>query len=163
MAKRHRYEVTVRWTGDKGSGTSGYAQYGRDHEIAAGSKPSIPGSSDPSFRGDPGRWNPEELLVASLSACHKLWYLHLCSTAGIVVTAYEDGAEGEMVEESGGGGRFVRVTLHPRIEIREQDDAELADRLHHEAHSKCFIANSVSFPVECQPQFRKRGSAEPAA
>ncbi|BDA85823.1 hypothetical protein Sa4125_33650 [Aureimonas sp. SA4125] len=93
--KIHRYASHVRWTGNRGSGTSSYTAYGRAHEIAAAGKPVIPGSSDPAFRGDPDRWNPEELLLASLSACHQLWYLHLCARDGIVVTAYEDKAEGE--------------------------------------------------------------------
>src|SRR5687767_11345840 len=108
MASReHRYAVTVEWTGNLGSGTSAYRAYARDHEIRASGKPAIPGSSDPAFRGDPARWNPEELLVGALAACHKLWYLHLCAEAGIVVTSYVDRAEGVMVEEADGSGRFT--------------------------------------------------------
>jgi organic hydroperoxide reductase OsmC/OhrA len=98
MAKEHRYAVTVAWIGNQGTGTSGYKTYARDHEIRIDGKPPIPASSDPGFRGDPARYNPEDLLVASLSGCHMLWYLHLCSTAGIVVTQYIDRAEGTMVE-----------------------------------------------------------------
>ena len=89
MAKTHHYAVTVQWTGNTGSGTADYRSYSRQHEISAGAdKPKIPGSADRVFRGDTTRWNPEELLVASLSACHKLTYLHLCADAGIVVVAY---------------------------------------------------------------------------
>src|ERR1700689_5863346 len=114
MAKKHHYSVTVKWTGNTGTGTSSYRSYERQHEISAGTeKPPIPGSSDPNFRGEAARWNPEELLVASLSACHKLWYLHLCSDAGIVVMSYVDQAEGGMEETADGSGRFVRVVLHP--------------------------------------------------
>ena len=153
----HRYRVTVEWTGDRGTGTSGYGDYDRSHEIGAAGKPSIPGSSDPSFRGDPARWNPEELLVASLSACHKLWYLHLCSISGIRVTRYRDEAEGEMEVDKDGGGRFVRVILRPQIEIAAGDDA-IAERLHHGAHEKCFIANSVNFPVVCEPRITRAAS-----
>src|SRR4051794_15702766 len=103
--RQHRYRVAVRWTGNTGQGTSGYRAYSRDHVVEAAGKPPIPGSSDPQFRGDASRWNPEELLVASLSACHKLWYLHLCAEAGVTVTAYEDHAEAVMSEHQDGGGR----------------------------------------------------------
>ncbi|MET0264664.1 MAG: OsmC family protein [Duganella sp.] len=147
--RQHTYRVSVQWTGNHGSGTSGYQAYGREHVITAGAKPAIPGSSDPAFRGDAQRWNPEDLLVASTSACHKLWYLHLCAEAGIVVSAYEDQAEGTMVE--GARGHFTGIVLRPRVTIRQGDDAELAARLHHEAHAQCFIANSLNFPVRCEP------------
>jgi organic hydroperoxide reductase OsmC/OhrA len=117
MAKTHRYSVTVQWTGNTGSGTSGYRSYERRHEILAAEKPLIPGSSDPAFRGDPTRWNPEDLLVASLSACHELWYLHLCAEARIVVVAYIDHAEGVMEESAEGLGRFRSVTLRPEVTV----------------------------------------------
>ena len=147
--RTHRYEVTVRWTGNTGSGTSGYKTYKRDHEIASGVlKQPILGSSDPAFRGDPARWNPEELLVASLSACHKLWYLHLCAEAGVVVNEYVDDAEGTMEESPDGSGTFRRVLLRPRVTIASGSDSDKARSLHDVAHAKCFIANSVNFPVE---------------
>jgi organic hydroperoxide reductase OsmC/OhrA len=152
--KEHRYAVTVAWTGNEGSGTSGYRAYRRDHEISAGEKPTIPGSSDPAFRGDPARWNPEELLVASLSACHKLWYLHLCAEAGIAVLAYEDRAEGVMVQDPDGGGRFSGVTLRPEATVAAGADAARALDLHRAAHALCFIANSVNFPVGIEPEIR---------
>lgn len=149
--KEHRYAVTVEWTGNRGEGTASYKSYERAHELRAEGKPAIPGSSDPAFRGDAARWNPEELLVASLSACHKLWYLHLCATAGVVVTDYVDAAEGVMAEEASGGGRFVRVVLRPRVTITTGSDPDRARALHHEAHALCFIANSVNFPVTHEP------------
>jgi len=148
--REHRYVTTLRWTGNRGEGTASYRGYARDHVIEAEGKPSIAGSSDPHFRGDAARWNPEELLVASLSSCHQLWYLHLCAEAGVVVTAYEDRAEGVMVEQADGGGAFAKVILHPRVAIRA-GDAQLARELHHRAHALCFIARSVNFPVECEP------------
>jgi organic hydroperoxide reductase OsmC/OhrA len=154
MTKTHRYGITVEWTGNTGTGTSAYRAYERRHEIAAPGKPSIPGSADPAFRGDPARWNPEELLVASLSACHKLWYLHLCAVAGIVVTSYVDRAEGEMEETADGSGRFRRVVLKPAVMLAPGMDAALARALHAEAHAKCFIANSVNFPVAHEPDVR---------
>jgi organic hydroperoxide reductase OsmC/OhrA len=148
--EEHKYRVTVRWTGNRGSGTSGYRAYGRDHTIHALGKPDIPGSSDPAFRGDPERWNPEDLLVAAASACHKLWYLHLCADAGIAVLDYVDDAEGTMLD-SAEQGRFTGIVLRPRVIIRAGDDAGLAERLHHVAHEKCYIANSVNFPIACEP------------
>ena len=154
MAERqHRYQVTVRWTGNMGSGTSGYKSYARDHDIIATGKPPIPGSSDPAFRGDPARWNPEQLFVASVSACHKLWYLHLAAVGGIVVTGYVDRAEGVMVEGSDGAGHFVSITLRPEIAVQEPVDLAKANALHEEAHRLCFIANSIKTPVRVEPVF----------
>src|SRR6266540_3868554 len=114
MARTHTYELTVTWTGDRGTGTSGYRAYSRAHEVTAAGRPPLPGSSDPTFRGDPDRWNPEQLLVAALAQCHLLWYLHLCAEAGVVVTGYTDTPTGLMAEDDDGGGRFTEVTLRPR-------------------------------------------------
>lgn len=146
----HRYQTVVRWTGNKGTGTAGYRTYGREHVIEADGKPPILASSDPQFLGDRTRWNPEEMLVASLSACHQLWYLHLCSDAGVIVTDYEDRAEGLMREEGGGAGRFLRVVLHPSVRLKFGSDVHLAVALHGKAHELCYIARSVAFPVECE-------------
>jgi organic hydroperoxide reductase OsmC/OhrA len=146
----HKYQVSVQWTGNRGSGTSGYRDYGRDHVITAANKPAIPGSSDAAFLGDANRWNPEDLLVASACACHKLWYLHLCADAGIVVFEYRDNAEGTMLD-SAQQGRFSQIVLRPHVVIRAGGDVELAGRLHHVAHEKCYIANSVNFPILCEP------------
>ncbi len=151
MSREHSYSVNVRWTGNTGAGTSGFRNYKRDHEISAPGKPPIPASSDPAFRGDKARYNPEELLVASLSACHMLWYLHLCADVGIVVTEYHDDASGAMAETKDGGGHFTQVTLRPVVKVAGQVDPELARRLHEQAHHLCFIANSVNFPVLCEP------------
>lgn len=153
MAKEHQYTVTVEWTGNEGTGTSHYRTFSRAHEIRVEGKPAISGSSDPAFRGDPQRWNPEDMLVASLSACHMLWYLHLAAVNGIVVTHYLDRAEGVMSEGGEGGGRFLSVTLKPEIAVKRGADLATAARLHHVAHEKCFIANSVNFPVAHEPRF----------
>jgi organic hydroperoxide reductase OsmC/OhrA len=150
-SRTHRYETRVAWSGNLGTGTSGYKAYARTHEIGAPGRPAIPASSDPTFRGDKDRWNPEQLLVASLSSCHMLWYLHLCADAGIVVMSYEDEAEGEMLEGADGGGRFTSVVLRPRVGLASGSNVRKAQELHHEAHAKCFIASSVSFPVRCGP------------
>ncbi|KIG02497.1 MULTISPECIES: OsmC family protein [Caballeronia] len=154
MAKQHIYELTVAWTGNRGSGTSAYDAYSRDHVVRVGSKPAIDASSDPAFRGDAARHNPEELFVASLSSCHMLWYLHLCAVNGIVVTGYVDQAIGQMQEDANGSGRFTDVLLRPAVSIGAGADAGLAARLHEEAHRFCFIANSVNFPVRCEPSIQ---------
>lgn len=150
LVKRHSYRVKVEWTGNLGAGTSSYAGYSRDHTIDAGLKPQIAGSSDPAFRGDTGRWNPEELLLASVTACHKLWYLGLCAAAGISVLRYVDEAEATMIEDSDGSGRFAAAVLRPRVTIAAGADLQRARDLHREAHRRCFIANSVNFPVTCE-------------
>jgi organic hydroperoxide reductase OsmC/OhrA len=149
-SKTHSYATRLRWTGNRGDGTRDYRAYARDHEIQSAGKPVIPGSSDPAFRGDSARYNPEEMLVASLSSCHMLWYLHLCADAGLVVTAYEDDASGTMTETADGNGRFTEVVLRPRVTLAG-GDAVLAESLHERAHHFCFVANSVNFPVRCEP------------
>jgi organic hydroperoxide reductase OsmC/OhrA len=149
--KTHQYQVEVRWTGNTGQGTAGYRAYDRAHEISIAGKPIISGSSDPAFRGDPTRYNPEELLVASLSTCHMLWYLHLCANAKIVVTEYRDNPIGIMTETKDGGGRFTEVTLLPVVTVAAGSDSALAEQLHEKAHHLCFIANSMNFPVCCEP------------
>ena len=154
--KQHAYQVQVRWTGNDGEGTKTYRSYRRDHAIASAGKPEIPASSDPAFRGDRSRYNPEELLVASLSSCHMLWYLHLCSANQIVVLEYHDTAEGVMQENADGSGQFVRVTLKPAIKIAKGNDLSKARALHAEAHHLCFIARSVNFPVEVSAQVEER-------
>ena len=152
MTREHHYRITTIWTGNLGTGTSEYRAYSRDHEITiTGKSAPLPGSSDTVFRGDPARYTPEELLVASLSACHMLWFLHLCADAGIVVTEYEDAASGAMSENADGAGEFTSVILRPNIVIT--DSARIADAmaLHPRAHELCFIARSVNFPVEHEP------------
>lgn len=147
----HAYEVEVRWSGNLGEGTEDYRAYSRDHVIAIGGKPAIYGSAEPAFRGDPARHNPEELLVASISACHMLWYLHLCADAGITVTDYRDAATGTMQVDPDGGGHFTGVVLRPDVTITEHEKIEAATALHEQAHRKCFVTNSVNFPVSARP------------
>jgi len=151
MAKEHHYLTRLRWTGNRGAGTKDYRAYDRDHVLSAGGKPELPASADPSFRGNPQRYNPEELLVASLASCHMLWYLHLCSVNGVIVVDYEDAAEGVMEEAENGSGRFLSVVLRPVITVAAAEMYEKAMALHHEANSYCFIANSVNFPVRHEP------------
>ena len=155
MAEReHHYQVSLEWTGNTGSGTSGYGAYERAHLISATGKAPIEASSDPHFRGDGGRWNPEELLLASLSSCHQLWYLHLCAVNKVVVVAYRDRPDGVMAEHADGSGEFTRVVLRPEVIIAEGSDPDTARRLHHEAGRMCFVARSMNFPVEHEPTVR---------
>lgn len=149
----HLYQVSIRWTGDTGQGTRDYRSYERSFLISSNGKPDLFGSSDPSFRGDPAKYNPEELLLASLSSCHMLWYLHLCAEHKIVVKEYKDQPTALMIVEPSGSGYFKEATLHPVIVIASSD-VEKAEKLHQEAHKKCFIANSINFPVKIQPSIR---------
>lgn len=152
LHNEHHFVTKLSWTGNRGTGTSTYRAYGRDHEIAAEGKAAvIPASSTPVFRGDKDRYNPEELLIGSLSGCHMLWFLHLCADAGIVVTAYEDDAEGTMHVNRDGSGEFREVVLHPRVQYEQTPPPEKIADLHHRAHDLCFIARSVKFPVRCEP------------
>ncbi len=152
-SREHTYDVTVTWTGNTGSGTAGYRDYVRDHDVTAPGKATrLTGSADPAFVGDPERWNPEELLVASLSQCHMLSYLAVCSLKKIVVTAYEDVARGTMSETAGGGGHFTEVVLNPVVTVADESMVEAATALHEDAHRICFIANSVNFPVRHAPR-----------
>ncbi|MGY3727462.1 MULTISPECIES: OsmC family protein [Cobetia] len=157
-SRQHHYSVDLEWTGNRGEGTTHYTAYERDFEARVSGKPSLEGSADPAFRGNGARWNPEDLLVASVSACHKLWYLHLCADAGIRVMTYLDHAEGTMREGTSGGkgdpaaesGRFTAIVLRPEITLAAGDNIALALELHHRAHALCFIANSLNFPVSCE-------------
>jgi organic hydroperoxide reductase OsmC/OhrA len=149
---KHEYTTHIRWTGNEGEGTSEYRAYSRNHEITAPKKSApIAGSSDPHFRGEAVRYNPEDLLVASLSACHMLSYLHLCAINDVVVTAYQDEATGAMRENDDGSGEFTEVLLRPRVTITAASDRTKALQLHEEAGKLCFIARSVNFPVRHEP------------
>jgi len=151
MSKQHYYKSTIKWTGNKGSGTDNYRNYERSHQIIIENKSDILGSSDTVFRGDKTKHNPEELLVSSLSSCHMLWYLHLCSEAGVIVSDYIDNATGTMVESSNGGGQFSEVTLNPIVTVIEKSMVDKANELHKKANELCFIANSVNFKVKHNP------------
>jgi organic hydroperoxide reductase OsmC/OhrA len=151
MKGLHHYNLHIRWTGNKGHGTSTYRAYERSYLIHADGKPEIQGSSDPAFRGDQTKYNPEDLLLASLSSCHMLSYLHLCATAGIVVISYSDHAAGTMEESAESGGRFKEVTLNPVVSVAEESMIDQANQLHEQANKLCFIANSVNFKVSHNP------------
>ena len=151
MKGQHTYNLTVKWTGNNGTGTSSYKEFERSHSILVDGKIEILGSSDPAFRGDNTKHNPEDMLLASISSCHMLWYLHLCATAGIIVTDYIDNATGIMIETSNGGGKFKEATLNPTVTITDILMTEKANELHKKANELCFIANSLNFPIYHKP------------
>nr|WP_299389310.1 OsmC family protein [Allomuricauda sp.] len=153
--KEHQYQIDLKWIGNEGEGTKDYRSYNRNFEISAPLKEHIiEGSSDPNFRGDSSRYNPEDTFVSSLASCHMLWFLHLCSTHKIAVLEYQDKATGIMVENKDGSGHFKEVTLHPDILVASPVDPELIDTLHAKANTMCFIANSCNFPIHHQPTVR---------
>lgn len=150
--KHHQYHATVTWTGNLGEGTAGYKTYERSHDIAVEGKPTIKGTSDSAFRGDPSKHTPEDFLVSSLSTCHMLWYLHLCAVNGVVVVDYVDNAAGVMEENTDGSGQFIGVTLSPVVTVKSMEMVDKAYALHHEANRMCFIARSVNFDVHHKPK-----------
>lgn len=152
MAKAHQYQTSLLWTGNKGSGTMDYRSYDRSYVISVSNKPDILGSSDSAFMGDKHKYNPEDLLVSSISSCHMLWYLHLCSQNGIIVLDYKDNALGTMMEDEDGSGRFSEIVLNPVVTIAKESDVEKANSLHEKANKMCFIANSCNFPILHKPQ-----------
>lgn len=151
MIGQHHYAVETTWTGNRGSGTSGYRDYDRAVTLAIEGKPELLASSDKPFRGDPSRWNPEDLLLAALSECHLLSYLHACVGAGVVVVSYTDRATGTMVEDGRGGGAFTEVVLRPEVVVADESMKDAATAAHQQAHDWCFIANSVNFPLRHEP------------
>lgn len=162
MFGEHRYALQSQWTGNRGTGTSGYRDYDRSVTLSIDGKSAIAGSSDRPFRGDPSKWNPEDLLLAALSECHLLSYLHACVTVGVVVVSYEDDATGLMTEDGRGGGAFTEVVLHPRVTVAESSMVAAAEAAHAQAREWCFIANSVNFPVRHEASVSVARAAEPA-
>lgn len=150
----HQYPLTMQWQGNTGLGTASYHSYKRDFVVQHPNKVDIAGSADPAYLGDPSRWNPEDLLVAATSACHQLWYLHLCAEHDICVLSYVDQAVGYMQDtDPVKRGHMTQVILRPHIQLSQGSDLALAQSLHHQAHHECMIANSVNFPVLCEATY----------
>lgn len=154
MMTEYNYSLTVKWTGNKGTGTNSYINYDRSHLVLIEGKPELKCSSDAAFRGDKTKYTPEDFLVASISGCHMLWYLHLCSENGIIVTDYIDNAIGTMIVEHNGAGRFSNVTLYPEVTLTNEAMQQQAAALHKNANALCFIANSCNFPITHHPTFK---------
>jgi len=153
MAKENQFTSNVVWTGNTGEGTRAYRSYQRSWNVEVPGKPVIQCSNDPELGGDPTLMNPEDMLLSALSACHMLWFLHLASSAGIVVTAYRDEPLGLGETAPDGAGRFVKATLRPRVTVMAGADLAKAAALHQEVHKYCYIARSVAFPIEIKPRF----------
>jgi organic hydroperoxide reductase OsmC/OhrA len=153
---RHDYTSRITWTGNPGHGTSGYTTYGRQYRISVTEKPDLHGSADPAFRGDAHKHSPEDFFIASLSACHMLFFLSLCARGGIQVVAYEDEAQGSIVVDPAGGGRFEEITLRPSVTVACTDTIKRTQQLHETAHELCFIANSCSVPIRIEPVIQVR-------
>ena len=149
--KVHNYSLSNVWTGNCGAGTVNYKSYERTYTISIKGKPNLLGTSDPAFSGDPEKYNPEELFLASISGCHMLWFLHLCSVSGVNVIEYKDEAFGKMEEYKDGSGKFTEVVLQPSVMVTDLSMIEKANKLHAEANKKCFIANSCNFPIRHKP------------
>src|ERR1700748_3211315 len=152
MPAQHHYTTQITWTGNKGTGTSGYTEYERSHLIQTGNKVTIEASSDAPFRGDVSKYNPEDLFLASIASCHMLWYLHLCADNGIIVKNYVDNPEGVLETFANGSGKFTIITLRPVVNVTDMSMIETAQMLHHNAHEMCFMANSVNFEIFIEPQ-----------
>lgn len=153
MSKQHDFNVSIRWTGNRGEGTKTYRGYDRTWDIESEGKQVVHCSNDPMLGGDPSKHNPEDFLIAALSSCHMLWYLHLANQAGISVRAYSDNPVGHGETLPDGSGRFLSATLRPAIEVPKGTDIEKAKSLHRDVHKYCFIARSVNFPIACEPEF----------
>ncbi len=158
MLGEHRYAVRAEWTGNRGTGTTGYRDYDRAVTLRIAGKPELTASADKPFRGDPSRWNPEDLLVSALAECHLLSYLHACVSAGVVVLEYADDPTGVMREDGRGGGAFTEVVLRPRVVVADASMVDAARAAHAQANAWCFIANSVNFPVRHEPTISVAGS-----
>jgi organic hydroperoxide reductase OsmC/OhrA len=150
----HEYSARVVWTGNRGTGTRDYKGYARTWNVETPGKPVIPCSNDPLLGGDPTLHNPEDMLIAALSACHMLWFLHLASDAGVIVTGYEDDPLATGETDATGASRFLHATLRPRISVAQGTDLKGADALHAKVHDYCFIARSVNFPVAYKARYR---------
>src|SRR4051794_22729997 len=148
MGPDHRYAAAVEWTGNTGEGTATYRSYGRDHVVTAEGPEPIDGSADRAFRGDPSRWNPEQLLLVAASQCHMLSYLHQAVLNDVVVVSYVDHPSAVMTEDGAGGGRFTEIVLRPQVTISATSDREVAERIHHDANRTCFIATSLNVEVQ---------------
>jgi len=151
--KQHDFNSLIEWTGNRGKGTQSYHGYDRTWRIQTPGKPEIHCSNDPLLGGDPTLHNPEDLLLSAVSACHMLWFLHLASSAKLVVSAYRDSPLGHGESEPNGAGRFKSITLRPHISLEYSIDQVKADAIHDEIHQYCFIARSLNCPVRIKATY----------
>jgi len=147
MPEQHTFRTEIQWTGNLGTGTSTYTSYSRNHILSAEGKSPLECCSAPEFRGNATMYNPEDMLLYSVSSCHMLWFLHCCADAGVIVIAYSDKPQGSLVIDSNGIGKFTTITLHPQVIFQNPEDEIHLTTLHERAHKHCFIANSLNCEV----------------
>lgn len=152
MSKTQNYKLDLSWQGNHGAGTMTHTSYDRNFTTHEGSRPPVLGSSHPAFRGNSERYCPEELLLASLSSCHMLWYLHMCAAHEVVVLEYHDHPVMEMEVKEFGNGDIRSATLSPVVRIASEDQREQAMAMHQRAHQSCFIAKAVNFEIILKPK-----------
>jgi organic hydroperoxide reductase OsmC/OhrA len=148
MDKKSLHSLQTKWESQEGTAN---IRYDRTHTVTVDNKPPIHMTTANPLRGDAGKLNPEDLLVAAVSSCHMLSYLYLCSGEGIVVTNYTDNAVGTLTELSADKSIITEVVLNPVAIVSSADMIERAIALHHKAHDICIIANSVRFEVKSNP------------
>jgi organic hydroperoxide reductase OsmC/OhrA len=154
MTATVEYRARVIWEGNRGKGTADYASYGRGYRVLIADKPDLLGSANVAFRGERERHDPEDLFLTAVAACHMLAYLALCARNGVRVIEYEDAPRGQLVHDASGGGRFSEIVLRPVVTIGDAGHEQAAFALHETAHARCFIANSCSAPIRCNPTVR---------
>ena len=129
-----------------------YKEYSRFYLVRSEGKADFMATAAPEYFGSKYHYNPEDMLVVALSACHMLTYLAFAANSKIEVLSYEDDASGTLAEE-GKVVKFKEVILRPKIKITAASDKNKAAELHDKAHHGCFIANSVNFAVKVEPVF----------
>ena len=147
MTFKHLFKASINWTSSQNQQQSEKKFYSKSHKIKLEGKPILIVSAAKAFKGNPELYNPEDLLLSSLVSCHMMSYLYVCSQNGIEVLEYSDNAEATLEVSPDGSGRFVEVTLNPKITISNSNQIQQALDLHQKANQLCFIANSCNFPV----------------
>ncbi|MGV0996986.1 OsmC family protein [Empedobacter falsenii] len=143
----HLFKVALNWIKKESKMDSSTRIYTKSHHISIEGKPDLEVSAAKAFKGDPNLYNPEDLLLSSLTSCHMMSYLYCCAQHKIEVISYQDHSEATLQVNPDGSGKIVKVDLFPDIIISDSSQIELALSLHKKANELCFIANSCNFPV----------------
>ncbi|MBA0883955.1 OsmC family protein [Flavobacterium undicola] len=147
MRLKHLFKAKLNWTSVPKETIPNSKKYSKTHQIAIDGKALLDVSAAKAFKGDPGLYNPEDLLLSSVVSCHMMSYLYACSQNGITVVTYQDDAEATLEVSENGSGRFIEVRLFPKVIIQEKEKISQALSLHTKANELCFIANSCNFPI----------------
>ena len=148
----HLFKVALNWIKKEPQTDSSTRIYTKSHHISIEGKPDLEVSAAKAFKGDPNLYNPEDLLLSSLTSCHMMSYLYCCMQYKIEVISYQDHSEATLQVNPDGSGKIVKVDLFPEIIISNSSQIELALSLHKKANELCFIANSCNFPVYHHPK-----------